>query len=195
MEADMCEGSARSAPPLLRGHSRTLAHLSVQSSTLLCHPATSLLAQPCRLSPLYTEGVNVHLQLQGRRSNRPVLGRLGWNSYGTEGAQFACSCGFRAERFATDSQAVATTGSIKAPYFVVHSGYFFLQLGGHKGTAFCGQHWRECEKQAPPGRGVRLLLHADASQSTRVKMRTPRKTLCALWTAMPIQALWYRFAG
>ena len=26
MEADMCEGSARFAPPLLRGHSRTLAH-------------------------------------------------------------------------------------------------------------------------------------------------------------------------
>src|SRR5437762_2997686 len=40
----------------------------------------------------------------------------------------ACSCGFRADRFATDCKRLRPLGSIKAPYFVVHSGYFFCAV-------------------------------------------------------------------
>jgi len=69
---------------------------------------------------------------------------------------------------------------------------FLLDALGDHGRA---QGRPEAEKQADRRAAERLLLRTDASQTTRVKMSTPRKTLCALWTAMPIQALRYRFAG
>ncbi|HET7450859.1 MAG TPA: VOC family protein [Gaiellaceae bacterium] len=45
------------------------------------------------------------------------------------------------------------------------------------------------------GGGSMLQPFPAVAQRTRVRMRIPRKTLCALWTTMPIQALRYRFAG
>ena len=43
-------------------------------------------ARGCRLTPLYTEGVGLHLRSLPQ-AKAPVLGLLGWNSYGTERAQ------------------------------------------------------------------------------------------------------------
>jgi hypothetical protein len=76
------------------------------------------------------------------------------------------------------------------------------------GSAGEGALWRETAPIGVPSLGPpeneagaaareagACLCRAGASQTTSVRMRTARKTLCAVWTAIPIRALRYRFVG
>jgi hypothetical protein len=63
------------------------------------------------------------------------------------------------------------------------------------GSKASGRTCAKSEKPCKPGRLQGFDSVRDRGQTTRVKMRIARNTLWALCTAIPIQALRYRFVG